>query len=175
MYAHYGARSATTLRQNTHPHIGGTFSEWFSKNCKLMVLTDKGSLLTKYRPPAKLPGCIEQPPSHTTIGTQHQSKLLPWSDKNELLYVPIVVSELKPLARCARKDPMHRTLYAASMDCRTALAVPFVTDTPPCKCCYRIKALLKIYISQHLSDFRRKIQVLVAAGSSLPREVSHAS
>lgn len=156
MCAHYGAQSATSLRQHPYHRIGGTISQRFSWNCKLRVLADRGSLPDHCRPLAQPPDCIEQSAPHTIVGT------LRWvipglrRDFDEPLYVPTIVSQLKPLARYARKDPMHPASRLASVDCRWSATGVFGPDTSAYKCWCNIRAMLKTCITQLLHIFPKQ-------------------
>jgi len=80
------------------------------------------------------------------------------------------VSELKPLARCARKDPMHPAARLASVDCRLEATEAFASDTSVTKCWCSIKAMLKTCIRRILRVF----QTQGGADISLQQVVKHA-
>ena len=63
------------------------------------------------------------------------------------------VSQLKKLARYARKDPMHPASRHASVDCRWAATDTFDPDVSAHKCWCSIKAMLKTYITPVLRVF----------------------
>jgi hypothetical protein len=80
------------------------------------------------------------------------------------------VSQLKPLARYARKDPMHPALHPASVDCRWVAPGAFAPDTSTTKCWCSIKAMLKTCITPVLCVF----QMQVGAWINLQQVVNHA-
>jgi len=63
------------------------------------------------------------------------------------------VSELKPLARFARKTPMHPRFCAASVDCRYSPSARFGQCASPPKTYNRIKALPITCISPVFNTF----------------------
>jgi hypothetical protein len=67
------------------------------------------------------------------------------------------VSQLKKLARYARKDPMHPTVRLASVDCRWSATGAFVSDTSATKCWFSIKAMLKTCITPVLCVFQMQV------------------
>ena len=79
------------------------------------------------------------------------------------------VSELKPLARCARKDPMHPAPRPASVDCRWAATGAFVPDVSAHKCWCSIRAMLKTCITR----ISRKFQMQGGAWINLQQAVNH--
>ena len=80
------------------------------------------------------------------------------------------VSQLKPLARYARKDPMHPAARPTSVDCRLVATDAFAPDTSATKCWCSIKAMLKICITQYLRVF----QMQGGAAINLQQEVNYA-
>jgi hypothetical protein len=80
------------------------------------------------------------------------------------------VSQLKKLARYARKDPMHPASRHASVDCRWAATDTFDPDVSAHKCWCSIKAMLKTCIRLILRVF----QMQGGAAISLQQAVKYA-
>jgi hypothetical protein len=80
------------------------------------------------------------------------------------------VSQLKPLARYARKDPMHPAPRSASVDCRWSATGAFVSDVSVRKCWCSIKTMLKTCIT----PFSHVFQMQVGAWINLRQVVNHA-
>ena len=80
------------------------------------------------------------------------------------------VSQLKPLARYARKDPMHPALRLASVDCRWSATGAFASDTSAYKCWCSSILLLKTCIT----PISRIFQMQGGAAINLQQVVKHA-
>ena len=80
------------------------------------------------------------------------------------------VSQLKPLARYARKDPMHPAARSASVDCRWTAPGAFSSDTSATKCWCSSKTMLKTCIT----PISRIFQMQGGAAINLQQVVNHA-